>query len=102
MPSPVRLIQVVILALLLSPSLFGNALPHDPPANKNEDSSLVQLEETLDSADEMEAQRVKEAMERKEEKERWKNILVYSCFGLSLFILLWMRRKAKDRAAQQE
>jgi hypothetical protein len=100
--SPVRLIQVAIFALFLSSSLYGNAHPHDPPSHQNEDATSIQIEESLDSYDEMEAQRVEEALEREREKERWKNILVYSCFGLSLFILLWMRKKSKDRAAETE
>ena len=34
-----------------------------------------------------------EALELKKAKERKRDIIVYSCFGLALFMILWMRKR---------
>lgn len=62
----------------------------------------MHTEEPVDSSDEMEAQRIEKGIERSKKNERWKNILVYTCFSLSLFILLWMRKKSKEKGTELE
>jgi hypothetical protein len=60
------------------------------------DNPQTQEASSSESEDQQAAQRVEDEMERKEKQESRKDIVVYSCFGLSLILLLWMRKRSKS------
>ncbi len=76
--------------------LHGSANPHAPSFQSSSDVSKDKKNAKV--LDEEEALRVEEATELEKAKARRRDILVYTCFGLALFILLWMRRKGKLKA----
>jgi len=81
-------------------SLHGSANPHAPSFQSSSDVSKDK--EKVKVLVEEEALRVEEATELEKAKARRRDILVYTCFGLALFILLWMRRKSKEKSTATE
>jgi hypothetical protein len=92
------LVLFISSLFILAPStvIYGSANPNSSSFQSSSD--LSRDKETETSLEEEEALRVNEATELEKAKARRRDILVYSCFGLALFILLWMRRKIKHKA----